>query len=188
MKFKVKKLSENAIIPTRNDEGAAGYDLYAAETHIVEPGQRQLVKTNIAIHCEKGYFGKIEGRSGLAYKQGICILGGVIDENYSGDIGVILYNSEKDVGMKREDGTYLTNQEWQDEMKKKCLFIQKGDRIAQIIFQKYESPELIEVEELEETVRGEKGYGSSDNPELTNLLKNLGVQASVKNTYEHPRF
>lgn len=138
MIFKVKKLSDLATIPTRSDSGAAGYDLYSAEDTVIYGGCRKLIKTNIAIHCDNGWFGKIEGRSGLAYKKGLAVLGGVIDENYNGDIGVILFNTGEETAI-----------------------IKQKDRIAQIIFQRYGAPELAEVEELDETVRGANGYGSS---------------------------
>lgn len=139
MKIKFKLLSEKATVPTRGSEHAAGYDLYSTEDYILTSRERKLFKTNVAFQQEDGYFGKIEGRSGLAYKLGILTLAGVIDQDYLGDIGVILVN------------TGSTDFE-----------IKEGDRIAQIVFHKYYIPEeMIEVEEFTETSRSEKGFGSS---------------------------
>lgn len=161
MKFKVKKLSDNGIIPTRADNDSAGYDLYSAEDVVITTGQRKLIKTDIAIHQEKGWFGQIEGRSGLAYKKGIAVLGGIIDSSFSGNIGVILLNTQEHAGITDKDGEYLSIKEYKVAQEERSLIIKKGDRIAQIIFQQYGAPELIEVDELEKTERNEKGYGSS---------------------------
>ncbi len=98
LQINVKKLSENAIIPTQGTNFAAGYDLYAAEDALVVCGSRKLIKTNISMEITPGYYGRIAPRSGLAYKSGIDVLAGVIDSDYRGDIGVILYNTDKNIG------------------------------------------------------------------------------------------
>jgi len=151
MKIQIKKLSEDAIIPTRGSEGAAGWDLRSAEDYVLRPGERHLFKTNISIKMVRGHYGKIEGRSGLAFKKGIVVLGGVIDEDFVGNIGVILLNSSY-----QDDDDYYKN-EYSDEF----LEIKKGDRIAQIIFHKYESAEFEEVDKLDLTERGAGGFGST---------------------------
>ena len=133
------KLSSHAQIPKRADDQAAGYDLYSAQEFNIPPKSRALIKTDIAWSVPNGYFGQICDRSGLAYKSGITCFAGIIDSNYSGNIGVILYNSG-DVSFP----------------------VEIGDRIAQIIIQKYFSFHPIEVSEINtNTQRGDKGFGSS---------------------------
>jgi len=138
MKIQIKKLSENALIPTQGSNYAAGYDLYAAESGQVEPECRRLIKTNIAISIPEGYYGRIAPRSGLAYKNGIDVMAGVIDADYRGDVGVILYNTDI------EDFEF-----------------EKGDRIAQIIIEKCYKAEWQEVQDLKDSVRSDGGFGST---------------------------
>lgn len=137
-KLKFKKLSQDAIIPSRAEDGSAGYDLFATETFVLPPKTRVLVKTNIAAEIPDGYYGRIAGKSGLAYKFGIDILGGVIDKSYRGDIGVILLNTD--------DAPFGVN---------------KGKAIAQLIIEKCAYLPVEEVEELSSTDRGDGGYGST---------------------------
>ena len=139
LQINIKKLSENATIPTKGTEFAAGYDLYAAEDTIVASGTRKLIKTNISMEITPGYYGRIAPRSGLAYKSGIDVLAGVIDSDYRGDIGVILYNSDKNID----------------------FIVKKGDRIAQIIFEACYSATLNEAENLDNTLRQSGGFGST---------------------------
>lgn len=140
MALKIKKLTQDAIIPSRNSEGDAGLDLFSTENYTLKPLERKLFKTNIALAIPSGYYGRIADRSGNAYKKGLHVMGGVIDETYRGDVGVILFNtSDTEVS------------------------ITKADRIAQIIIEQYFNFEIEEVEDLEETVRGDKGFGSSGN-------------------------
>lgn len=139
LEINVKKLSENATIPTQGTKFAAGYDLYAAEDEVVFCGTRKLIKTNISMEITPGYYGRIAPRSGLAYKSGIDVLAGVIDSDYRGDIGVILYNTDKNID----------------------FVVKKGDRIAQIIFEACYSATLNTVENLDNTLRQGGGYGST---------------------------
>jgi dUTP pyrophosphatase len=139
LQINVKKLSENATIPTQGTSFAAGYDLYAAEDAVVVCGTRKLIKTNISMEINPGYYGRIAPRSGLAYKNGIDILAGVIDSDYRGDIGVILYNTDKNIDFT----------------------VKKGDRIAQIIFEACYTATLNNVENLDNTLRQAGGFGST---------------------------
>lgn len=139
MNIQIKKLSDQAKIPTQGSKYAAGYDLYAAEEVLVNTMGRKLVKTNISISVPEGYYGRIAPRSGLAYKNGIDVLAGVIDSDYRGDIGVILFNSDHNLDFQ----------------------VNVGDRIAQIIIEKCHSVNWDTVENLEASVRSEKGFGSS---------------------------
>lgn len=139
MNIQIKKLSDKAKIPSQASKSAAGYDLYAAEEVLVNTIGRKLVKTNISISIPEGYYGRIAPRSGLAYKNGIDVLAGVIDSDYRGDIGVILFNTDSNLD-------FLVN---------------VGDRIAQIIIEKCHSVNWETVETLDSTVRSEGGFGSS---------------------------
>lgn len=143
MVINVKKLSEDAIIPTNQTGLEAGYDLYSTEDAWLRPHERKLFKTNLSMEIPDGYYGRIAPRSGLAYKQGLDVLAGVIDQTYRGDIGVILYNT---------NGGDESN----------SIQIKKGQAIAQIIIENCAKVEFNVINELSETARGEKGYGSSD--------------------------
>lgn len=138
MALLVKKLSKDATIPTRGSKFAAGYDLSSAEDKIIKGRTHGLVKTDIAIKIPTGHYGRVAPRSGLTYKNGLDVGAGVIDEDYRGNVGVILFN-HLDID----------------------FVIKKGDRIAQLILEKISTPEVVEVEDLDETERGEKGYGST---------------------------
>lgn len=138
-KLLVKKLSENAAIPKKASLLAAGYDLSSAVDTIVPACNKALIPTDIAISCPAGTYGRIAPRSGLAHKHFIDVGAGVIDADYSGNVGVILFNhSDKD------------------------FVVNKGDRIAQLILEQIEHDiEVEEVENLTETNRGENGFGST---------------------------
>jgi dUTP pyrophosphatase len=134
----VKKLVEHATIPHRATSMAAGYDISAAEDAKVPSQGRMAVPTGISIGLPEGTYGRIAPRSGLAYKFGIDVLAGVIDQDYRGEVKVILYNS----------GVHPFN-------------IQKGDRIAQLIIEKIETPDVAVVMDIDETERGDGGFGST---------------------------
>lgn len=149
--IKFKKLSDSATVPTRGSDFAAGYDLYSTEDYTLECGERKLFKTNIAMAIPSGLYGRIAPRSGLAFKDGIDTLAGVIDEDYRGDVGVILIN----FGANTKE-------------------FKKGDKIAQIIFEKYHPAIFSEVSELPASVRATGGFGSTDS-----LLKNEPIPEVV---------
>lgn len=135
----IKLLSENAIIPTKGSSESAGYDLYSTEDYLLRPLERKLFKTDIALEIPKSYYGRISPRSGLAFKDGLDVMAGIIDADYRGNIGVILIN------LGQIDKV-----------------IKKGDKIAQIIFSCFNEVEKFNVvENLTETTRNEGGYGST---------------------------
>lgn len=138
MKIEIKKLSDAAKLPFHGSESAAGYDLCSIERIRIMPHARALIKTGLSLSIPDGYYGRIAPRSGLAYKHGIDVLAGVIDADYRGELGVILYNS----GMNDFE-------------------INEGDRVAQLIIEKCHKVEWIEVNELETSVRSEGGFGST---------------------------
>tara|TARA_R100000008_G_C3581383_1_gene168759 strand:+ start:1850 stop:2284 length:435 start_codon:yes stop_codon:yes gene_type:complete len=134
----IKKISDKAITPTQANDSDAGYDLYSVEDHHIKPSERRVIKTGICISIPNGFYGRIAPRSGLAVKKGVDVLAGVIDSGYRNEIGVVLIN----LGSKPID-------------------IDAGDRIAQIIFEVCFSVEFDEVEDLNDSERGQGGFGSS---------------------------
>ena len=142
MNIKVKKLNENATIPTQGSKYSAGFDLYAATTYTIEIEPHQTVKigTGLAFELPEGTFGAIFARSGLATKKGLrpanCV--GVCDSDYRGEYIVALHN----------DTNYV-------------MTIEPNDRIAQLIVMNYNLIELTEVDELSDTERGDGGFGST---------------------------
>jgi dUTP pyrophosphatase len=143
MKIPFQKLHPNAKMPERKSEDAAGYDLtYCGENHVnLWPQSRQGFETGLAAAIPRGYYGRIAPRSGLARKKGLDVLGGVIDADYRGELVVILCNT----------GTVTVE-------------ITPGERIAQLIIERCHDAEFIEFESLEQTARGQGGFGSTDFP------------------------
>lgn len=139
--IKIKLLSNKARIPTKAHKEDAGWDLYSTQDITIPPGGRQLISTGIAASMPTGYVGLIWPRSGMSVKKGCDILAGVIDSTYTGEIKVCLQNCDP----------------YQD------IVINSGDKIAQILFQEVPEFVLKLVEELPESNRGEKGFGSSGN-------------------------
>lgn len=131
-------LDKDAIAPSKGSEHAAGWDLYSTQSLTLRPGKRESVKTGLTMELPKGYFGSIRPRSGLAVRHGIDTLAGVIDCDYRGEVCVVLIN-----------------------LGGVAYHIEKGDRIAQMIIQKYYDMNLMAVDKLEDTERSNKGFGSS---------------------------
>ena len=141
MNIKIKKLKDNAVVPTRGSKYAAGADLYSAENDLyIEDRQTVMIGTGIAMEIPEGYVGLVYARSGLACKEGLAPANkvGVIDSDYRGEIKVALYNQS---GQKK--------------------LVKNGERIAQIVITPFLAPEFTEVSELDETDRGEGGFGST---------------------------
>lgn len=138
----VKLLSRNAQMPHYGSSHAAGMDLYADlgtdGDAKINPGERKLIKTGVAIAIPTGHYGRIAPRSGLAYKSGIDVMAGVIDGDYRGELGVILINL---------GATTFT--------------VHTGDRVAQIIFEQYSPAYVYPVAVLPGTERGDGGFGST---------------------------
>ncbi len=127
-------------MPTYAREGDAGLDLQAAEATTIEPGARALVPTGLAVAIPSGYAGFVLPRSGLALRHGLTLLNtpGLIDAGYRGEIKVLLINHDRS-----------------------AVTIAHGERIAQLVLQRVEHADLVEVDELPATARGEGGFGST---------------------------
>ena len=138
MKIKFKKLHEEAIIPEFKSSGAAGMDISTAEPVLLEPMQFKIVKTGLAVEIPDGYEIQVRPRSGMACKKGITVINtpGTIDADYRGEIGVGLIN-----------------------LSSVAVLIGHGERVAQLVVNKVERPEIEVVTELSETERGEGGFG-----------------------------
>ncbi|MFA1736786.1 dUTP diphosphatase [Lysinibacillus fusiformis] len=140
VEVKIKRMHADAILPMQANPGDAGMDLYSIETLEIPAGGTKLIKTGIQIELPKGTEAQIRPRSGLALKHSITVLNspGTIDEGYRGEIGVILINHGQD--------TFL---------------VEKSMRIAQMVIQFVPTIQLLEVNELSQTVRGTSGFGAS---------------------------
>lgn len=152
--IKFKKLDPNAIIPAFAHGNDAGFDLCALEDVEISPGETKLVRTGLACALPVGYEMQVRPRSGMALKTPMMIPNspGTVDEGYRGELGIIIYcryASERD-----ENGILVHNHT-------KKLVIKAGDRIAQGVLKRFEQAHIVEVDELDETERGEGGYGST---------------------------
>jgi len=139
----VKKLREDAIIPTIAYDDDAGFDVYAIEDDILYPGESRQYKLGIAIEIEIDEVAIISERSGMAIKYGITSIGNIIDSGYRGEISIILTNIVGDHDQRRR------------------LSINKGDKIGQIVVCKLGSREILEVDKLSNSIRGSKAHNSS---------------------------
>ena len=159
MKLKIKKLHKDAIIPTRSNSTDSGLDLYSIEDVMIQQGQHKMISTGIAIQLPKPkpipfvgskgepntfqtfiWEAQIRPRSGLAVKYGVTIVNspGTVDSDYRGEICVILRNEGKEI-----------------------FHVKSGDRIAQMVICPITVPKVVEVKELDDTERGENGFGST---------------------------
>nr|XP_020461372.1 deoxyuridine 5'-triphosphate nucleotidohydrolase, mitochondrial isoform X2 [Monopterus albus] len=136
--LKFAKLSEHARTPTKGSSKAAGYDLYSAYDYSIGPMDKAIVKTDIQIAVPHGCYGRVAPRSGLAAKHFIDVGAGVVDEDYRGNVGVVLFNFSKDT-----------------------FEVKKGDRVAQLVCERICYPDLVEQETLDDTTRGSGGFGST---------------------------
>lgn len=137
--LQVKLLSEHARPPTRGSAFAAGYDLYAAKEATVPARGKVLVDTDISIAVPAGTYGRVAPRSGLASKHSIDVGAGVIDADYRGPLKVLLFNFS--------DADFV---------------VAVGERVAQLIVERIYTPDVLVVDQLEDSVRGAGGFGSTE--------------------------
>ena len=133
-----KRLDERATLPTRGSAASAGLDLYSIEDVTIEPKQRVVARTGLAVAVPSGFYGRVAPRSGLAVKNGLDVLAGVIDSDYRGEVCCALLNT----GDER-------------------LTLPRGSRLCQLIIEQIITPSAAWAEDLEETVRGAAGFGST---------------------------
>lgn len=141
MTLRVRRLDPAARLPVRAHDDDAGYDLHALEAAWLEPGARAMVRTGIAIELAPGHAGLVLPRSGLAARHGIALVNapGLIDAGYRGELKVLLLNTDRETAFE----------------------IAAGDRIAQLVIVAVAAPDVLEVDALAATSRGEGGFGSS---------------------------
>ena len=133
-----KRLDPRATLPTRGSAASAGLDIYSIEDITIEPKQRVLARTGIAVAVPLGFYGRVAPRSGLAVKNGLDVLAGVIDSDYRGEVCCALLNTGDET-----------------------VSLPRGSRLCQLIVEQIITPTPTWVEELEETARGAGGFGST---------------------------
>jgi len=138
MKIKIQKIDSDAMIPNYATKGDAGLDFYSVEDIVLKPMERKAIRTGVKIEIPDEYVGLIWDKSGLAAKNGVKTMAGVIDAGYRGEIKVVLIN------LGQED-----------------FIVKKNSKIAQMLIQKIKQPEIEIVSELNESERGENGFGST---------------------------
>lgn len=161
MDLKIQLLSKFAKIPEKGSMYSAGYDLVSIEEFELKPMERHLFKIGIKMSIPAGIYGRIAPRSGLAFKNGIDVMAGVIDSDYRGEIGVLLINLSSDI--------------------KKII---TGDKIAQIIFESYNNVNITVSDTLDKTERETNGFGSTDKKEV--ITDPIKVQSEFKHPEIHP--
>ena len=141
MIVQIQRLDKGLPLPQYAIEGDAGMDVFSSIDCVITPGMREVIPTGIAIALPEGYVAFAHPRSGLAAKHGISIVNapGTIDSGYRGEIKIILINTDKESSFE----------------------IKRGDRIAQLVFQKFESAKFFEVEQLPQSQRASGGFGST---------------------------
>jgi len=137
----VRRLRDDAVLPSRAYAGDAGFDLAACESTTLAPGERALVSTGIAVEIPDGYAGFVQPRSGLAASHGIGVVNspGLIDSGYRGEVCVVLLNTDRE----------------------RVFTVEPGMRIAQLVIAPVATVRLVEVEELAASERGAHGFGST---------------------------
>jgi dUTP pyrophosphatase len=137
----LRRLHPGGVVPSRAYAGDAGLDLAAAEHHVLEPGERAVVSTGLAVAIPEGHAGLVVPRSGLAARHGITIVNapGLVDSGYRGDVKVVLLNTDR----------------------RETFVVEPGMRIAQLVVIAVPDLEPVEAEALAETERGARGHGSS---------------------------
>ncbi|HKV35762.1 MAG TPA: dUTP diphosphatase [Pyrinomonadaceae bacterium] len=136
--LRFKQLDSKAVLPARGSSFAAGLDICSIEDVIIEPRQRAIARTGLAVAIPHGFYGRVAPRSGLAVKQGLDVLAGVIDSDYRGELCCVLYNTGD-----------------------AAIELPAGSKICQLIIEKIITPQAAWVNDLDETARGAGGFGST---------------------------
>lgn len=167
-KLQIKLLSENATMPTRANATDAGYDIYAAETVILEPQEKAIIKTDLAVNIPKGYVGLLTSRSGVSSKTHLVIETGKIDAGFQGNMKINIKNDDlprvpnlRQAKYKDLENNYVETN-GKETYRIGTYKIKKGDKLAQLVIVPIWTPELKEVEEFDtQSTRGTNGFGST---------------------------
>lgn len=164
--LQIKLLSNNATLPTRNHSTDAGFDIYSAETMVLEPQEKALIATDVAVNIPKGYVGLLTSRSGVSSKTHLVIETGKIDAGFTGNMKINIKNDYEDnkgeTIFKRDLKDKIIIEDERHLYKQGTYVINKGDKLAQLVIVPIITPELEQVEEFDsESARGTKGFGSS---------------------------
>lgn len=158
IKVGFKKLTECAILPVKAHPRDSGFDLFVNEDIVIEPGETAVIKTGIAVSLPDCYEAQVRPRSGVTSKTKLRVQIGTIDNDYTGEIGIIVDN----IAHNSHIGSFYIDERTHDpHANDDCYFIRKGDKLAQLVIQTIPMVEAYEIDELPTTVRGNKGYGSS---------------------------
>ena len=133
-----KRLDSRATLPTRGSSQAAGLDIFSIEDVAIEPKQRALVRTGLAVAIPEGYYGRVAPRSGLATQKGLDVFAGVIDSDYRGEVRCLLYNAGDET-----------------------IHLPAQSKICQLIIEKIITPSAVWSDEISDTDRGSGGFGST---------------------------
>ena len=141
IKIQIRLLDEDLPMPRYQHEGDAGLDLPSRVDYVLEPGERAMIPTGIAVAIPRGYAGFVLPRSGLASRHGIALVNspGLVDSGYRGEMAIVMINTDQ----------------------REAFHIKRGDRIAQLVIQKVEAVVPRRVDELDDTARGSGGFGST---------------------------
>ncbi|WP_420802210.1 dUTP diphosphatase [Staphylococcus hyicus] len=167
--LQIKLLSKNATLPTRNHSTDAGFDIYAAETVILEPQEKALIATDIAVNIPKGYVGLLTSRSGVSSKTHLVVETGKIDAGFHGNMKINVKNDNQVLPVNYVADYYIDIKGNEVpsrppvlEYKQGTYLVNTGAKLAQLFIVPIVTPELQQVEEFtSESARGEKGFGSS---------------------------
>lgn len=159
IKVGFKKITEDAILPVKAHATDSGFDLFANEERIIKPGKTVVIKTGIAIKLPPGYEAQVRPRSGLTSKTKLRVQLGTIDQDYTGEIGIIADNITN-VDSVEADGNNLGDflKDWEQKV---LIKVNKGDRVAQLVIVPIPAVESYEIDKLEDTERGKNGFGST---------------------------
>lgn len=151
MQLKVKRLTETAKLPVKAHKTDAGFDIFSDEDLLISVGKTVTVSTGVSLSIQEGFYGRLKGRSGLSSKTALRIQEGTIDSDYRGEIKIICELRETSRHEEDEEILIVTR-DYQ---------INHGDKIAQLIIQPLPPVDLVEVDELDDTERGQGGFGST---------------------------
>lgn len=169
IKIGFKKITKDAILPTKAHATDSGFDLYANNDIEIKPGETKVIKTGIAVHLPTGYEAQVRPRSGVTSNTKLRVQLGTIDNDYTGEIGIIVDNAEVNsvIAGKHVDGSICR------EIKHKYgrYKIRKGDKLAQLVIQPIPVTEAYEIDKLPKTRRGNNGFGSTGYVEVNTEVK-----------------